>query len=132
MKFKFFYSQNVNGYVLLYPFYSPNTLQFAIPSTSNIQHLNGVELIEQLQSDAGETDEMNEGSHELSEESHENENGNEDGDEDGDEDVGEETGTDFWQSLIEYFGICEGSRKAFRIAILPRIGNVDYLPIDRN
>lgn len=102
---------------------------------NNIHDLNGMEPIKQSENNTDDTDEMNEGSDELSEEGDENENGNEDGEDgdgDEDEDVGEETSTDFWQSLIEYFGICEGSKKVFRITVLPRIANINYLPIKAN
>lgn len=107
----------------LYPSLYSNGLQFPSTTTNNIQ----IGQTENLSTD--DSDETNEGSDESYEESDEDENENEDGDgdengdgsEDGDEDVGEETGTDFWQSLIDYFGICEGSNQAYRIAIVSRL-----------
>lgn len=127
----FFNSQNINDYVWLYPSFYSNGLQFPSTTTNNIQNLYGIKPIEQTENlSTDDLDERNEGSGGSYEESDETENENEDGDEnedengdgneDGDEDVGEETGTDFWQSLIDYFGICEGSNKAYRIAIVSR------------
>lgn len=134
-----FNSQSINDYVLLYPAFSLNGLQSARPQTNNMQILHGIEPTEQSENSStdDDTDETNEGSDESYEESDENEEGNEGGSEDGggdgdeDEDVGEETGTDFWQSLIDYFGICEGSNKAIRTAILSRI-KADRLAIKAN
>lgn len=37
------------------------------------------------------------------------------------ENVGEESGSEFWQSFIDYFGICEGKGKKIRIVVPSRI-----------
>lgn len=102
---------------MLYPYYSPNNLQFG--------NLN----LQSQVSSTDDTDETNETTDELTEEDDgegdengdSNGDGDSDGDEDGDEDVGEEMYTDLWQSIIDYFGICEGSNKPFRIAVFPRL-----------
>lgn len=110
----------MNGYVLLYPSYFSNALQFESLSTNNIQKPYGIAQFED--SPAGDTDESTEGAEESFEEGGDADaDGDSDGDGDGDEDVGEETFTDFWQSLIDYFGICEGNRNTFHIAALPQI-----------
>lgn len=93
----------MNGYVLLYPSYFSNVLQFESTLTNKIQKPHGIAQFED--SSAGDTDESTEGTEQLFEEGGDA-NGDSDGD--GDEDVGEETYTDFWQSLIDYFGICGG------------------------
>lgn len=92
----------MNEYILLYPLYSPNALQIVgNPPTIDTQNQYQVTQFEGLPT--GATDESSDGTDESFEEG--------DGGGDGDEDVGEETDSDFWQSIIDYFGICEGSGK---------------------
>lgn len=97
-------------YVLLYPFYSSNALQ----PTIDIQ--NRYEVTQFEDSPTGATDETSDGADEV--DGADGADGSyEEGD--GDEDVGEESGSDFWQSVIDYFGICEGKNKikATRLSI---------------
>lgn len=92
---------------MLYPSHSPNALQFVNPPSIDIQNQYEASQFENFPTGAAdETSDGTDGSFE--------EGG-------GDENVGEETGSDFWQSFIDYFGICEGSKIFFRKAIPSQI-----------
>lgn len=92
----------MNQYILLYPSISSNTGN--VPMTEN---QNDVTQFEEAPTDArDETRDGDDGSFE-----------------EGAGDFGGDS--DFWQSFIDYFGICNGSRKTFRLIIPKHILNVD-------
>lgn len=98
----FFNRPTSNSYILLYPTFLPSAFHYEnLAIITAEQHQCGVYKIQQPLN--GATGEQSDEPYEPIDEG------------DGDEDVGEETSDDIWQSLIDYFGICEGRALAYSV-----------------